>query len=107
VQDVDDRIVKFFSSLSDPTRLKLVLSIFQKPRTVTELHNCIGEDKMSLSAISHQLKTLSDAGIVLSEKNGREKTFSLSNDFCWCILRDALAHFKGSTRCKECSRLEK
>lgn len=93
-----EKILKFFSSLSDKTRLKIVISLSKGNKTVTEVFNDISEN-VTLSAISHQLKLLSDLNIVKFEKSGRERYYSLSNDFCWCILNDAFNHYNGKCKC--------
>ncbi len=100
------KILQLFSSLSDETRLRITLCLLERPRTVKEIHHSIGEEKMTLSAISHQLKQMHDINIIEFEKRGREKTFHLSDKFCWCILRDALGHFQ-HTKCPECSKVKK
>lgn len=103
-QNINKSIMQFFESLSDETRLKIILSIAEKPRTVGEIYNFVGKDKMTLSAISHQLKTLSDGGIIFSIKKGKEKYFELSDKYCWCILKDAYGQFGKNLeiKCKKC-----
>ena len=105
---VDKRLLQFFSSLSDETRLKILLTLADKPKTVNEIYEKAGKGSITLSAISHQLRQLTDMGIVDYEKNGREKKFALSGNFCWCILKDALRHFseKDSGGCKSCMKIK-
>ncbi|MDO8528899.1 MAG: metalloregulator ArsR/SmtB family transcription factor [Nanoarchaeota archaeon] len=100
----EKKVVQFFSSLADPTRLKILLSIAENPKTVNEIYDFVGRDKMTLSAISHQLKQLNDLGIVSYIKEGKEKYFELSDKFCWCILRDAFGQFNNNIKikCKKC-----
>lgn len=98
-------LLQFFSSLADETRLKIVLGLLEKPRTVNEIHAHLGEEKISLSGVSHQLKLLSALNVVISQKRGREKTFRLSDKFCWCIIKDAFGHFK-HTHCSACAKLK-
>jgi len=100
----EKKIMQFFSSLADETRLHILLSIAEKPKTVNEIYDFVGRDKMTLSAISHQLKQLNDMNIITFEKRGREKYFELSDKFCWCILRDAFSQFDTNIKikCKKC-----
>ena len=100
----EKKVMQFFSSLADETRLHILLSMAEKPKTVNEIYDFVGRDKMTLSAISHQLKQLNDMSIVTSEKKGKEKYFELSDKFCWCILRDAFSQFDTSIKikCKKC-----
>jgi len=100
------KIMQFFSSLADKTRLHILLSISEKPKTVNEIYNFVGREKMTLSAISHQLKQLTDMNIVTFEKKGKEKLFELSDKFCWCILKDAFEQFNINLKitCKKCKK---
>ncbi|MBI2151146.1 winged helix-turn-helix transcriptional regulator [Candidatus Woesearchaeota archaeon] len=101
------KITGFFSCLSDETRLKIILSILEQPKTVNEIHQMLGEEKLALSAVSHQLTLMSNLGIVEFEKTGRSKSFRLSKQFCWCILRKALGHFEEKGGCKACQEAKK
>ncbi len=92
------KTIQFFSALSDETRLKILLSLKEKPRTVNEIHRSLDKKKITLSAISHQLKYLTGLDIIVYEKRGKEKIFKLSDNFCWCILKDVLNHFKEETK---------
>lgn len=109
-EEAEKKVMKFFSSLADPTRLRILLSLTEGQKSVGEIYNFVGKDKMTLSAISHQLKQLNDTGIVVSKRNGQEKIFQLSNDFCWCIIRDAFKHFSEiniENSCPRCSKVSK
>jgi len=105
--ETDRKILRFFSAIADPTRLRILLSIVDGPKTVNDIYTAVGRGKMTLSAISHQLKQLEQAGVVQFDKNGREKAFRLSEGFCWCILRDAYKHFGSGYHCSECAKIRK
>jgi len=102
----EKKVMDFFSSLADETRLHILLSIAENPKTVNEIYDFVGRNKMTLSAISHQLKQLSDIGIVSYTKKGKEKYFELSDKFCWCILKDAFSQFNTNLKikCKKCGK---
>jgi len=102
----EKKVMRFFSSLADETRLHILLSIAEDPKTVNEIYDFVGRKKMTLSAISHQLKQLNNFGIVSYNKKGKEKYFELSDKFCWCILRDAFSQFntKIKIKCKKCGK---
>lgn len=104
IQESERKVMEFFSSLADKTRLHILLSIANEPKTVNQIYDFVGRDKMTLSAISHQLKQLNDLGIVNYKKAGKEKFFELSDKFCWCVLRDALKQFNNNIqiKCKKC-----
>lgn len=103
----ETKVMQFFSSLADKTRLHILLSISEKPRTVNEIYDFVGRDKMTLSAISHQLRSLNDLDIVSFQKAGKEKFYGLSDKFCWCILRDAFKQFNKNIniKCKKCEKI--
>ena len=101
----EKKVMQFFSSLADETRLHILLSIAEKQKTVNEIYDFVGRDKMTLSAISHQLRQLNDMEIVMFEKKGKEKYFELSDKFCWCILRDAFGQFNNNIKIK-CMKCE-
>ncbi len=101
----EKKVMQFFSSLADETRLHILLCIAENPKTVNQIYYFVGKNKMTLSAISHQLKQLNDLGIVTYKRVGKEKFFELSNKFCWCILRNAFSQFHTDIKikCKKCS----
>ncbi len=103
-EDAKQKVINFFASMADETRLKILLAIAKEPRCVTVIHEFVGKEKMTLSAVSHQLKSLSDMGIVKNIKKGKEKYYELSENFCWCILRDAFKQFGNNIeiKCKKC-----
>ncbi len=90
----NSQILNFFSALSDETRLKILLSLVDGSKNVGEVHEALGKENITFSAISHQLKYLTNTNILESEKKGKEKIFNLSSHFCWCILRDVVKHFQ-------------
>lgn len=104
--ETEKKVMQFFSSLADLTRLHILISMSHGSKTVNEIYDFVGREKMTLSAISHQLKQLSDMNIVKSEKKGKEKYYQLSDDFCWCILRDAFKQFGNDIeiRCDKCNK---
>ena len=104
--EINKRTLEFFSTLADETRLKILFSLTKKKKTVGEIYNEVGKKKMTLSAISHQLKQMENLHIVISEKKGREKFFSLSDEFCWCILKNSIEHFDKKTKCKKCIEIK-
>ncbi len=102
----EKKVMQFFSSLADKTRLHILLSMAKEPKTVNEIYEFVGKDKMTLSAISHQLRQLFDLNIVSYEKKGKKRSYKLSDKFCWCILRDAFKQFndKITIKCEKCEK---
>ncbi len=104
MEQKNKKMLQFFSALADETRLKILLCLSKKPQSVNEIHESIGKDKMTLSAVSHQLTLLTNLDIIIFTKIGRQKTFQLSDNFCWCVFDDAFGHFKGG--CKHCAKIK-
>lgn len=61
-------ITEVFQILSDKTRLKMLLSLAQEELCVCDVANVT---ELSLSATSHQLKTLRQCGLVSYRTDGR------------------------------------
>jgi ArsR family transcriptional regulator len=100
------RVMQLFTSLSDETRLKILLSLVDGEMKVNDIYEYVGKENMTLSAISHQLKMLNDLNLVVRERKGKEIFYKLSEDFCWCILRNAFQHYHEGTKCKACMKLK-
>jgi ArsR family transcriptional regulator len=105
MKPIDPKIMRFFSTLADETRLKILVSLSKGPLTVNQIHHELGENTLTLSAISHQLKLMSNLDIVAFEKKGRNKFYSLSNKYCWCILKQAFDYFKERKPCPHCANI--
>jgi DNA-binding transcriptional ArsR family regulator len=105
-ENIKQKLLNFFSSIADETRLMILLAIAKGPKTVSEIHESVGNSKISISAISHQLKLLKSMNIVVAKKKGKERLYELSDEYCWCILRDVLRKFgyRIDIRCKRCGR---
>ena len=64
----------FHRALADVNRLRIVQRLAETPSTVTELIDHIG---LSQPLVSHHLKRLRDAGLVVTRRAGRETICSL------------------------------
>jgi len=103
--DIDKKVLRFFSAIADETRLRMLNTLMGGPMTVNGVHEALGKGRMTLSAVSHQLKHLEQSGVVVFEKKGRAKYFRPSPGFCWCILKNAYSHFRGKHECTECRKI--
>lgn len=76
----------FFKALGDPNRIALMARLASccDAKTVSELSDCCPTD---LSVVSRHLATLREAGIVESEKRGREVFYRLRYDKLASSLR--------------------
>lgn len=75
-----------FKALGDPVRLALVarLAVADGPLTVTEASSCCG---VHLSGVSRHLTQLRRAGVLRSEKQGREVRYELDREALASALR--------------------
>jgi DNA-binding transcriptional ArsR family regulator len=81
---------KVFASLSDPTRLRIVeLLVEQGEMSGSEIANQTG---ISLALFCHHSKTLAEAGVILTRKEGQTKYHSLNQE----LLAKCFASF---TKC--------
>jgi DNA-binding transcriptional ArsR family regulator len=70
---------KFLTALGDPTRQRILLLLSRGRLNVGEL-----ADRFHLSrpAVSHQLKVLLDAGLLVQERDGRERVYRVDATRC-------------------------
>lgn len=84
---VDDA-APLFAALGDPTRLRLLGRLSSAgPASITALQ---ADAEVSRQAVAKHLEVLSDAGLVTSERDGRERIFELRPQ----RLADAHAHLE-------------
>ena len=88
----------FFSKLSNPLRIKIVSSLDESPKSVSEL---IEELKVEQSKMSHALKELKGCNIVKFEQKGKQRIYSLSRTII-PMLRLIDCHSKDCGNCKGC-----
>ena len=90
-----------FKALGHPERLRVVQALAQGPRCVCELHEACPSD---LSTLSKHLTVLKRAGVVTSERRGREIWYSLrltcAADFLECLLKSASGCGCENSACK-------
>lgn len=77
---VDPNMV--FKALADPSRRQMVETLSQSERTVGELAEPFA---MTLAGASKHVRVLEDAGLVRSEKRGRERVCSLDPSALYCL----------------------
>ena len=72
----EDHIVKIAKALSDKTRVRLLQEIARRGKL-----SCGDAEKLaglSQPTVSHHLKILNEAGLIIAEKNGRHVTISVN-----------------------------
>lgn len=84
-------IARFFQTLADPTRVRLVKALADGECCVSDLVMALGMDQ---PAISHQLRYLREQGLVRWSKHGRHVYYSLSDAHLREILLSSIAHLE-------------
>ncbi len=80
-----------FKSLSDFTRLKILLSLAEDELCVCDIADLTG---VSVSAISHQLRLLKNTKLVNHRKEGKMVYYSLDDEHINKIVNEATKHCK-------------
>ena len=65
----------FFTNLANPTRLAAIEQLMQKPQSVNELAEALGQEQ---SMISHNLKTLLKCNLISIEKQGKKHIYTIN-----------------------------
>ena len=81
--------VDLFKTFGDATRYQILSLLYQSSRTVTEITAVMD---VSQSAISHQLKTLRQAGLVVGEREGKFIKYTLADEHIFEIFELVKEH---------------
>lgn len=93
--DAASRLAAPFALLSAPSRLRIVYALAEAgPMCVADIAAAAGTGE---SATSHQLAKLRSAGVVRSERRGREIWYQLADDHIRLLLRVAAEHYLAET----------
>jgi DNA-binding transcriptional ArsR family regulator len=82
--------VALLSVMSHEIRLRVLVALSRcGPMAVGRLQELLGVEQ---SALSHQLRTLRDAGLVVGERDGKQVIYRLDDDHVAHVVEDTLAH---------------
>lgn len=81
----------FFKLFGDPTRIRILWALCESEMCVCDICALLG---MKQPAVSHQLKTLKDARVVRSRRDGKVVYHSLDDDHIRSLLRFGLDHLR-------------
>jgi len=84
-----NQVTEIFASLSDPTRARVLFALSKAELCVCDLASLL---RMSISAVSHQLRVLRHLGLVKYRKDGRMAYYSLDDEHASALLNQALEH---------------
>lgn len=76
VEDAE-RLARMFKALGDPTRVRLLSLIAAQPEREACICDLVEPLGLSQPTVSHHMKQLADAGIVVREQRGRWAFYSL------------------------------
>jgi DNA-binding transcriptional ArsR family regulator len=81
---------RLFSSISDPTRIRIVHALTEADRlNVSEIAKYTG---LSISAVSHQLRLLRDRAMLHATREGRSVYYTLADDHLRALIRTGVQH---------------
>lgn len=83
------KLAELFKILGDPTRLKIVEILLENEMCVNHIAETMG---MGQSAISHQLRVLRQARLVIYRKEGKTAYYSLNDDHVEGLVRMGMDH---------------
>ncbi len=84
-------LAQLFSTLSDPSRVRIISLLANKDMNVQELSESL---QMSHSAVSHQLRGLRQSRVVRADKNGRYAVYTLDDEHIAQLFQYGLDHIQ-------------
>ncbi len=85
-----DKLAMTLSLMGDSSRLSIIIYLMDKVANVSEITKHIN---LSQPSISHHLRVLKDAGILKSEKKGKEVYYTLNNNNVKSIIESSINNF--------------
>jgi len=82
-------LADFFKLFGDSTRIRILTALDKQEMCVCTLSDMLG---MSMSAVSHQLRSLKQTKLVRSRKEGKNVYYALDDHHVKDILRKATEH---------------
>ncbi|AGI47726.1 transcriptional regulator, ArsR family [Thermoplasmatales archaeon BRNA1] len=84
-------LADFFSIFSDSTRIRILWVLYGRELCVRDISDTLG---ISMSACSHQLKTLRNSGAVEARRDGKMIYYKLADEHVEILLRTGLEHIQ-------------
>ncbi|MDR0406221.1 MAG: metalloregulator ArsR/SmtB family transcription factor [Clostridiales bacterium] len=82
-------VAELFKVFGDTTRTKIICALFENEMCVCDLTEAVG---MTQSAVSHQLRILRQARLVLVRREGKSSYYSLGDNHVKRIFALAVEH---------------
>lgn len=87
--DVLYDLAELYKVFGDSTRIRILYVLFEREVCVCDIAAVLN---MTLSAISHQLRVLKNAGLVKYRKDGKTSYYSLADDHVKTIIGQGIEH---------------
>ncbi len=85
------QISNVFKIFGDNTRIRILWALFDSEMCVVDICDALN---MTQSAISHQLKTLKQARLVTSRREGKNTFYSINDEHVKRIIEQVLIHME-------------
>ncbi len=84
-------LAELFRMFGDPTRLRILGALQVSPLCVCDIATLLG---MTVSAISHQLRLLKAAGLVVGRRDGKAIVYALADDHVRIMMQNGIDHIR-------------
>lgn len=84
-------LADLFKLFGDSTRIKILYTLYEKELSVSEIAE---ELKMTVSAVSHQLRVLKQGKLVKSKRDGKQIYYSLDDNHVKTIIAMGREHIE-------------
>ncbi|MCD6200770.1 MAG: winged helix-turn-helix transcriptional regulator [Bacteroidales bacterium] len=84
-----EEMAGFFQAFSDPTRVRIVLSLELEELCVCDIATIAG---VSVSAVSHQLRYLRNLNVVKKRKQGKMVYYTLKDEHIKEVIQTVMEH---------------
>ena len=91
----------FFSNLSNPLRINIIVSLKESAKNVTEISKDL---KVEQSKVSHALASLKNCNIVDVKQKGKQRIYSLNKKTIVPMLKLIDKHANDFCDCRTCTK---
>lgn len=91
--DLVESMAETFKALAHPTRVRILRALATEELCVCDLAHVLG---MSISAVSHQLRSLRQIRLVRHRTQGKLVYYALHDDFVLALLEDGSRHLRAA-----------
>ncbi len=87
----ETRLAELFRMFADPTRLRILGALQVSELCVCDIATLLG---MTVSAISHQLRLLKSAGLVIGRRDGKAVVYTLADAHVRIMMQSGIEHVR-------------